>query len=304
MNHRALLGILTAFLVMGALLALIRLTSSEVTGLVFSTDLLVRVSATAGLMALTYCLAIILWHRFLLLFGEKRSWSETTLDIGLLSVGKYFPGKIVGLLARGAIQGNASAVSASSAALSILEQLVSLIVGCITGLCLFGAALIFNEPKQLAIFALGYLVLAALCLKIFLRLVHRVPFIAKKLDKRLTTIPYSTACWLGLGYGLTWALTAFSLAPLVETVLAPGETLLLLSVFLISIVAGWLAIFAPAGIGVREAVFTALAAPVVPWQQALLWISLHRLICCGLDIFFGAICLFFSSLRLRKPCRK
>jgi hypothetical protein len=256
------------------------------------------------MMALTYCLAIILWHRFLVLFGEKRSWAEATLDLGLLSVGKYFPGKIVGLLARGAIQGNTSAISAHSASLSILEQLVSLIIGCITGLCLFGAALIFNEPRQLATFALGYLILAALSLKIFLRLVHRVPFIAKKLDKRLTTISYATACWLSLGYGLAWTLTAFSLVPLVETALAPGETILLLSVFLISIVAGWLAIFAPAGIGVREAVFTALAAPIVPWQQALLWISLHRLICCALDIGFGAVCLFFSSLRLRNPCRK
>src|SRR5690606_462776 len=76
----------------------------------------------------------------------------------------------------------------------------------------------------------------------------------------------SVLVMVGLGLGAVWVVTGWALVEMTHGVLPPGNPKMPLiqglGVYAASLVAGFVVIFAPAGLGVREAVMTALLQPI------------------------------------------
>ena len=79
-----------------------------------------------------------LWKRFASRHGVARSTRDALMDAGLMTVGKYFPGKIWGLLGRGAFEGSRLTLNARRVAVSTAEQLVVLWSGALAVAAVMG----------------------------------------------------------------------------------------------------------------------------------------------------------------------
>ena len=81
--------------------------------------------------------------------------------------------------------------------------------------------------------------------------------------------------------------------------LSQSQALHVSATFLASMIAGWLAFFAPGGVGVRESVFVFFAPDFLTWQEGLYWIAMHRGLYTLFDIVYGILTLSLISLRTR-----
>lgn len=292
MNRRVVAGLLAALFIVGLAFASYRFSLAQQEG-VAAFDFM---SATSGIVALAilsaYMMSALVWKVFLGRFGVVQTWGQAVVDIGLLSVGKYIPGKVVGLISRGAVNDGVFAPSVKGASLSVVEQLVSLAIGCLTGVFLYLVFGLGAGPLGKVALVVAYVVLCGGMLRAVYWVVSLLPFLRQRIPVS-RKVSYGESVGLGLSYGLIWGLTGLSIYPLLPNDLDVANKLLLVSAFILSMVAGWLAVIAPAGIGVREGVFTALAGGLIGWKEALVIISVHRIICCIVDVFYGALCFLY-----------
>lgn len=210
------------------------------------------------------------------------------------SLGRYIPGKVwqVAGLAMLAQRDGISAVGATAG--SIIGQL-----GFLTTGCLFLAATLPNwSGSGLAgIAAIGVLAAGALGLGFLTatrsgaRLRHalaaRVPARVAPAIEALDRVRPGVAALWALGYAASWILLGAAFALFVSA-FAPTpleHVRYLAGTVAASYLAGYIAIVAPAGIGVREAAMVALLAGVIPGPAALvvsiasrLWFTAAELI--------------------------
>jgi uncharacterized membrane protein YbhN (UPF0104 family) len=88
---------------------------------------------------------------------------------------------------------------------------------------------------------------------------------------------------------LIWALVGASLWALLPSLDGWRSGGLAIGAFCMSWVIGYLALFAPGGIGVREAAMTALLVPVLPAQDALLYAAIHRFLWVAAELILGIV---------------
>ena len=88
---------------------------------------------------------------------------------------------------------------------------------------------------------------------------------------------------------LIWGLVGVSLWTVLPTLDGWRAGSLAIGAFCISWVIGYVALFAPGGIGVREAAMTALLAPVLPAHDALLYAAIHRFLWVAAELTLGII---------------
>lgn len=93
---------------------------------------------------------------------------------------------------------------------------------------------------------------------------------------------------LGL-QALIWALVGASLWALLPSLDGWRSGGLAIGAFCISWVIGYVALFAPGGIGVREAAMTAVLAPVLSAQDALLYAAIHRFLWMATELTLGVL---------------
>ncbi len=93
-----------------------------------------------------------------------------------------------------------------------------------------------------------------------------------------------------LGFqALIWALVGASLWAVLPALDGWRAGSLAIGAFCISWVIGYMALFAPGGIGVREAAMTALLAPVLPPHDALLYAAIHRFLWVAAELALGIV---------------
>lgn len=203
--------------------------------------------------------------------------------IVLLSLlGKYVPGKIWVATMRASFLGR-HGVPPSIVLASVVTEHVFLIA---TGAAWFAAALFVDSPRvgvwaiTAALLALAVLVVAPGAL---LRRVSGImkrmglPTLTPELTPRraLTiTIAYLTS-WLALGAGI-WLLAAG-----LDLDLPPVAVVLLAGHYGIAVIGGLLAFFAPAGVGIREGLFTAAMSSHLSAADAM-FLSLAARLCIAL----------------------
>jgi hypothetical protein len=207
---------------------------------------------------LIYGLLILAWRTMLIGWGQRLDGWTAARIWTVSSLGKYLPGKVwavagMALLARRA--GVAAwAATASAVVMQVLAIGTGAVVASLTGARALETA---HESAGLVLWLLvaGAVIGVALLLwppilgQVLRRVAPGEP-VAGELTFRgiIIGVAANTVAWVG--YGLALCLLARGLLP--ETGLTPRMAI---AVFTASYLAGFLALFAPGGIGVREGLF-------------------------------------------------
>lgn len=206
------------------------------------------------------------------------------------NLGKYLPGGVWPILGRYALASRFG-VSAEHAVLStVFENLLSVVAGTIVVLVAIGpaAAEAMNvSPYLLVLIAAG--ILACLHPVIFGRL-SRVALRLLKSDVREVSLPMPAMLRVVAHYALTWCLGGAAFGVFVGAITTgdPGPIPLYIGAFAAASIGGLLVLFAPGGIGVREAILAGLLAPSYPLAVAVavgvaarLWSTAVELVASG-----------------------
>lgn len=235
-------------------------------------------------------LASLLWRQLVYAGRAVRlSWAEALVGLAALMIGKYVPGKVVGLLGRAAtLRGHAP--PAVAAALTVVEQAY-----VFAGLVGFAA---------IASLATGNRVWAPWLLAAVLLAVVLAPY---ALRRWMSGIRIESASWrearalcaalapsVSLRLFVVASLTATSVclpawfAPeLLGMTLDAAVRLGLVAAYAGAIVLGILAVVLPGGIGAREGAFVVMAQPWLATDEALALAAALRLLNVVADIVFG-----------------
>jgi glycosyltransferase 2 family protein len=223
-----------------------------------------RLSVPAVLLAFFLCLcglfcSLMVWREILADLGSRLSIPEAARILFIGQLGKYVPGSIWPVLAQselGADLGIPRSRSAVSVLLSYAVVTCSGVVVAIVTLPFATAASIAQYFWILFLLPIAAVLLSPPVLNRLLRLALRV----SRQPAEEQTISYR-----GLARTMVWALAGWSVNGLMVYVLmrqlaGHPQGLLLVSVgaYSLSWAVGFLAVFAPAGAGVREAVMVAV----------------------------------------------
>lgn len=229
--------------------------------------------------------------------GMWRAFNQQSL----VSLGKYFPGKVWGMLARGGQMRMSGMSVASIAKVTYLEQLFLLHSGLAMSGALAIAVIEDGSIRLLGSAALLSVPVAAYLhervLGAFVAIVRKVLGTGEQEDvARITATDYLRFI---AGYGLVWLVSGFVLVGIYIAFIDQNLTAKLLAVLLLANAAGiWMgfvAIFAPGGIGVREATSIVVMLPFVPLESAVMLTVLSRGWLLLMDVLSGFIA--FWSLR-------
>lgn len=252
------------------------------------------------LLSLFTWVGISFWVRLIRdCLGKRIGWLEAFGQHALMSLGKYLPSGVLGIVGRHHMLTKLGASHGESIGLLLNEQMLTVLSGIFIGslALLIGWGVDNPVGSTLAAFAL------AACLAfpvIFSQLVktasaylpHKPLYLSRMAlaQNYLANMMYAAMGWLTQSM-----LFLLLLESLVSPDLSAQQWVLLAGLQCLSVLAGLLAIFAPAGIGVREAVLVALGMAVLPKHDLLLVAVAHRLALMLWDFVVG---LLGSSLRL------
>ncbi|MEP7384703.1 MAG: lysylphosphatidylglycerol synthase domain-containing protein, partial [Gemmatimonadota bacterium] len=200
---------------------------------------------------LAYAVLVETWRRTVRAWDAELPWIEAARIWFISNLGRYLPGKVwqIGAMGVMAQERGVSVVAATGSALVI--NLVNLLAGF--GLVLVTGAEFFDARG--AAIVLGVLLTTGIVLAP--RIVPVAAHVAGRVLRRPLAVPRlpDRAVWLAsIGCLVAWILYGVAFQIFVAGVLgsAPGRTTSYIAAFTGSYLAGYIALFAPGGIGVRE----------------------------------------------------
>ncbi len=257
------------------------------------------------LQCLALALFVLSWY-VLLYFGNNAriSYVEAAAHIGVTLVGKYLPGKVWGLLGRTYLLKQRSYRSGAAIELLIADQFLTFY----TGIAIGGLALLAIYDRTLFSLACVLVLLLSICVVLlYARLIAWLKQSAKSVFRRLTELgndepnslnrdsaAVSSAGLMAgmLVYFVHWLAISLVLWLLYFPALQANPSLnamLLLAAIPLAMLSGFVAVWAPGGIGVREGVIIAILAINLPLELAASIAVTYRLICVINDLVSGSI---------------
>lgn len=265
-----------------------------------------RLVLGSALALLAYSGFVLLWKRLLAVLGSPLSLVDAHRIWYFGNLGRYVPGKVL-QLAGTAYLARAKGVSPVLAvAASLISQLFVVAAGGVLAAVMVPAA---AGGEAAGIRAAGMAAGAVFALLVLTPLFGRVHRLALRLARRSehwAPIRWRERAWLFAGAVLAWVALGggffFFLSSI--TPLPDGSFWPVAGICAAGYLAGWLAVFVPGGIGVREGVYALLLAQLVPGPVAAaaailarLWLTLVELAAAAaLAAVFG-----FSDLRAAAP---
>lgn len=260
--------------------------------------------ASALLVLLSYAVLIEVWRRTVAAWeGREKNelrWGDAARIWLISNLGRYLPGKIwqLGAMSTLARQRGVSAMAAAGSALviNLLNLLAGLGVLAITGaehLESRGAALALGGLLALSVLATPWVL-------------PRLGAIGSRLLGRqlaAVALPHHVLWLATLGCALAWLLYGVAFDLFVRGVIgsAPGSTASYIAAFTGSYLVGYIAVFTPGGIGVREASLVASlgvlglppGAPGIVALTSRLWLM-------ALELVPGVVLLALEMIRSRQ----
>jgi uncharacterized membrane protein YbhN (UPF0104 family) len=258
------------------------------------------IALSCALVLANYALLIQAWRVLLKGWGGSLAFWPSARIWTISNLGRYIPGKVwaIGSLAVMAQSRGVSGAAAVGAAL--LGSLINTVAGFIV-LAATGAGVL--ELPTVAVIAIVLLGAAILVAPPFLPWLGRVAGRLARRDIVIPRIPHS-AIWIAAAISaLSWVLYGVAFRVLAAGVLsrAPGAAGLYTAIFTGSYLAGFLAIIAPGGVGVREVVMAgALKGAGFGTGEAILLVVASRIWLTVLEILPAALFLIVRPLR-REP---
>lgn len=265
--------------------------------------LLVGGAFVAVLLSLT--LSLLSWRSMLAGLGSPLPIGGAAGIFFVGQLGKYIPGSVWPVLAQmelGAAYGLPRAAVATTA---LLTMAVAVPVTLLLGLLTIPALVAEDASAYLWLFAVLPVAVIMLSppvlnplLQLGLRLIRRAPF-----PQRLTTGTVLRVALFAAGAHLLFGIQAWLLA---RDLGAEGIEVLPLAIgaFSLANVAGLLALPAPAGAGVREAVLVISLSPVLPVGQALLLALVSRVLLTVGDVLVAMAAFKFRTKGIGQGFRR
>lgn len=232
----------------------------------------IKVGASGLLVIATYLILIEAWRATLRVWTESLPFAAAARIWFVSNLGKYIPGKVWQIAAMGAMAQKSGVSAAAAIGSSLLVNLVSIIAGfaviALTAAGRVGAVVSQSQAsasRSTEIAVIGIAIAGAVALFLAPIAVPRLATLAGRVTGRPISIPRvppraivvtaasTFASWLL--YGVAFSLFAHGVSPR-----ATGNAFSYIAVYTGSYLAGYLALFAPGGVGVREAVLV-LAMP-------------------------------------------
>ncbi len=218
------------------------------------------VFGSAGWVAVSYVVLIETWRQIVIAWGGKLSWPAAARIWFISNLGRYVPGKVWQIGAMGALAQEAGVSSVAAVGSALVVNLVNLLAGVLV-VVVAGSPLVIGHGTALFI-ALG----------VFCVLVVGSPWLLPplaRLARRVTgreipipAIPPLAIIFAVAGCSLAWNLYGLAFHDLTVALFggAAGRHSYYTAVFTLSYLAGYITLFAPGGIGVRESTLVTLLA--------------------------------------------
>lgn len=239
------------------------------------------------------------WDARLSFWSAARIWSVSNL-------GRYLPGKIwqIGAMAAMSREVGISPVAASASA--ILGTLVNVLAGFVVAL-IGGRALLEQSSQGRGTMAILFVVVGSLALLAAPVVLPRIaPLVGRALGRPLTaTLPPRAVAHALAGNVIAWLLYGAAFQLFMSGILgrSTGGYPAYLAAYTISYLVGYLALFAPAGLGVREGTMVTVLtfAGLATAPQAALIALTSRVWLTLLEIVPGFLFWAHASMRRRPP---
>ena len=229
----------------------------------------------AGLVWVMYALLIAAWRAMLLAWGQRLDpWTAARIWT-VSSLGKYLPGKVWAVAGMAVMAQQAGVAPGAAMGSAVILQALAVGAGAaVAGVCGVGALRQAHPEIVIVLVLLVGASAAGIALLFWPPVVRRLLRLAAPEAATAETGPAGPAIAFGvmanlaawIGYGAAFWCLARGLLP--ETRLTLSQAV---AVFTASYLAGFLALFAPGGLGVRESVFILmLQGPVGPAAAAAL----------------------------------
>lgn len=215
-------------------------------------------------LILNFLIGAYAWRKILFCFGEKISFKKSIQIIAYAIPGKYLPGKVWAVLGR-IYLAKKIGIAERHSALSVVIETAYLLISALT---LFIISLFFYPrllTKTYFLLIILPVTLGMIYPPIFNRVVNfllvriKQKPVAFRIELRQAITLFSSylVAWLVAGIGLYLLIISFYPLQWKTLFVFPGA-------FALSWIIGFIIIFAPGGLGVREGLFALLIAPVVP----------------------------------------
>ncbi len=220
-----------------------------------------RVGGSALIVLVSYAVLIATWRATVAAWGERIDLRTAARIWFVSNLGRYVPGKVwqigaMGLMAQDVGVSPVAAVG-SALVISLVNVLVGFAVVAVTGRALLATALpqAGLVPAALVLLAAGVVALPWI-------LPHLMTLVGRLTGRPVTAarLPAS-AIWIAAGgCAVAWVLYGLAFRELAVALLGPssGDAASYVAVFTLSYLLGFIALFAPGGIGVREISMAAL----------------------------------------------
>ena len=242
--------------------------------------------------------AAALWSACLQPFTHQRSLLPLAIiNVSVLLAGKYLPGKVWGIAGRLALNKRYQIPASSVLAGSYYEIYVTTAYAIVTGGAMYALTVLqpvgtdWRYPT-----VLGMLVIAVALLLMFrnpLLGLNSLAWARKKLPEALqSSMPFKTAAGIFLRlscYWIAFSAVFFTFVDVAGNHLSTVEGLILLGAYMLGVSGGFLAVFAPGGIGVREGLFAVLGSTVLSPADVVEIALLLRLWTFAFELVYAAV---------------
>jgi hypothetical protein len=189
------------------------------------------------------------WDEHLPFWSAARVWSVSNL-------GRYLPGKIWQIGAMGAMARELNVSPVAAAGSALLGTLVNIIAGFVVAL-VSGRALLSNAATGVGPIRIAIIIAASAGLLLAPFIVpHLAPLVSRVLKRPIeATLPPRAVVYALIGNVIAWLVygAAFQLFVIGMLGRAAGDYSSYLAAYTISYLVGYIFLFAPAGVGFREA---------------------------------------------------
>ncbi|HAJ76136.1 MAG: lysylphosphatidylglycerol synthase transmembrane domain-containing protein [Gammaproteobacteria bacterium] len=270
-------------------------------GLILESELLLP----AVLLQIISIMLFIQAWKFLLSMDTRIRFSflECTSHIGVTLMGKYIPGKIWGLVGRSYLLTRRGHSKSDAVNLLVADQFLTFYSGIAVGTIVLLAY--FSGVTAIATL-LVFVVCSPYIIKSYDSIIQRVFRWSKLFLKRLSaeiepeviTIHRTFFGISLLSYLIHWLLISLVLCLLFYPVIAfdlPRNSLLIVAAIPLAMLSGFIALWAPGGVGVREAVIVLILSLNLPVKIALSVAITYRLLCVLNDLCTGCFAVYFFS---------
>lgn len=230
-------------------------------------------------LALGYVVSAALWGRMVHEFGGPRLPARETVPLFLVAnLGRYIPGKVFQIAGLALLARERGVPGATAAGAAVVGQGVALM-----GATLVGATALLSPVLEPGLRRIG---LVAVFLTWVVAGLVSIPAVARRLEALVARLSSGRATpalhrafglrWTAL-YAANWGLYATAFWFLFLGTVGFQPFLVVAPAFAAAYVGGYLALFAPAGVGIREGLLVALLSPVMAPEPALALAVLARL---------------------------